>query len=45
MFTHEESKNRLCVSKQGQLANCDDFGGAIKWPLYSKKYPFYYLSP
>lgn len=32
------------MSKQGQLANHDDVTVAIKWPLYSKNYPFFFFT-
>lgn len=32
MFTHWKNKNRLCMSKQGQLSICD----GIEWPSEKK---------
>lgn len=40
MFTCGESENRLCMSKQGQLANCDDAGVAVKWSPILQNVPF-----
>ena len=42
MFTCGERGDRLCMSKQGQLANCDEAGVAITWP---PKCPFIDLVP
>lgn len=41
MFTCGERGDRLCMSKQGQLANCDEAGVAITWPPKLQKVPFY----
>lgn len=41
MFTCGEREDRLCMSKQGQLANCDEAEMAIMWPPKLQKVPFY----
>ena len=45
MFTCGEREDRLCMSKQGQLANCDEAGVAITWPPELQKVPFYCSCP